>query len=580
MKRRLAAVMAADVVGFSRLMRADEAGTFERLKSLRCELVEPRVAEFNGRVFKLMGDGLLAEFTSLDSAIQCAVSIQKDVAQREPEISGNRRIQLRLGINVGDVMSEGSDIYGDVVNVAARLEAMAQPGGICISGKAYEEVRDRLTDKFEDLGEQELKNIDRPLQVWRWLPGDADSPAEDVPLSLPDKPSIAVLPFDNMSGDQEQDYFADGIVEDIITALSRIEWFFVTARNSSFTYKGRAVDVQQVGSELGVRYVLEGSVRRSGDRLRITAQLIDASSGKHVWAERYDRELSDIFDVQDEITRNVVASTQTQIQLTEGEHIRELERLSLPVWALVNRSWILMYELTDESLQEAIRLSEEAITLDPESGRAHQILAAALCHWVWMGFAPDADTAVVRGIKIAERAIRLDNNNEYSHWTLGLLKNISGDHDKAVAELEHAIEINPNCSLAYGTLGTVLNFAGDPDRSIVNNGIAIRSNPRDPSIFFRYSGLALSHFLIEQFEIATDWARKSIQLKYDWYQGHSVLIASLIELGHFEKADLALKEFKRARPHASLEEIKRLRFRIPEHAERLVSALRKAGLSN
>ena len=364
MERRLAAIMATDVVGYSRLIRADEEGTLAALKALRADLIDPKIAEHHGRIVKLMGDGMLVEFASVVDAVHAAVETQQAVTDHNSDVPADKRIELRIGVNLGDVVIDGDDIQGDGVNVAARLEAMAEPGGIWVSGMVYEGVRDRMDVPFEDLGEREVKNIERPVRVWRWRAGDGAAPAKPFaatePLPLPDKPSIAVLPFDNMSGDAEQEYFADGIAEDIITALSRVEWFFVTARNSSFTYKGRAVDVQQVGRDLGVRYILEGSVRRSGQRLRITAQLIDAISGKHVWAERYDRELSDIFDVQDEITRNVVATTQTQIQLTEGSLFEELEKLSLPVWVLVNRSWKLMYELNDQSLQEAISLAEES----------------------------------------------------------------------------------------------------------------------------------------------------------------------------------------------------------------------------
>ena len=562
--------MSADVAGYSKLMGADEAGTLAALKALRRDVFAPQVAAHKGRVVKLMGDGALVEFPSIVKAVDCAVAIQQALA--------DHAIRLRIGINLGDVIIEGSDIYGDGVNVAARIQEAAEPGGIALSGPAYDQVSGKVEAVFADDGEHNLKNIAKPVRLWRWTNEVGAVAGLAAPLALPDKPSIAVLPFDNMSGESEQDYFADGIAEDITTALSRVEWFFVTARNSSFTYKGRAVDVQQVGRELGVRYILEGSVRRSGQRLRVTAQLIDAMSGKHVWAERYDRELSDIFDVQDEITRNVVATTQTQIQLTEGSLFEDLEKLSLPVWVLVNRSWKQMYELNDPSLQEAISLAEEAVSLDPGSGRAHQALASALFHWIWMGFATDADTAYARALRMAERAVRLDKNNEYSHWTLGLLKLLNGEHDKATAELERAIEINPNCSLAYGTLATVLNFAGYPERAIANNEIAIRSNPRDPSIFFRYSGLALSHFLTKHYEAAIEWARKAVHLKPEWHVGHAVLVAGLVESGNLDDARLAVEEYVNQSPKASLGEITALPFRVPAHREQLVTALRKAGL--
>ncbi len=581
-ERRLAAILSMDVVGYSRLMAVDEVGTLGRLKALRDDVINPLIENHSGRLVKLMGDGALVEYASVVDAVTCAMEVQNAVTANQAETPEGKRIVFRVGINLGDIIVDGDDIYGDGVNIAARIQEVAEPGGVALSSSAHDQIAGKVEAAFTDDGEHEMKNIAKPLRIYRWTDGATDpqpvTPGAAEALPLPDKPSIAVLPFTNMSSDAEQEYFADGIAEDIITALSRVEWFFVTARNSSFTYKGRAVDVQQVGRELGVRYILEGSVRRSGQRLRVTAQLIDAITGKHVWAEHYDRELSDIFDVQDEITRNVVATTQTQIQLIEGSLFEEMERLSLPVWVLVNRSWKQMYELNDQSLQEAISLAEEAVSLDPGSGRAHQALASALFHWIWMGFATDVGTAFARALRMAERAVRLDKNNEYSHWTLGLLRLLNGEHDKATAELERAIEINPNCSLAYGTLATVLNFAGYPERAIANNEIAIRSNPRDPSIFFRYSGLALSYFLTKQYEAAIELARKSVHLKPEWHVGHAVLVACLVESGQLDDARLAVEDYVNQSPKASIGEITELPFRVSAHREQLVSALRKAGL--
>ncbi|MEL6745592.1 MAG: adenylate/guanylate cyclase domain-containing protein, partial [Pseudomonadota bacterium] len=350
MERRLTAILVADVVGYSRLMRRDEEGTLEQMSLLRRELIDPIIDQFAGRIVKLMGDGILLEFASVANAVSAATAIQDAMLRRNHEIAEDSRIVFRIGINLGDIIISDEDIFGDGVNIAARLEPLSPVGGMCVSDPVHEQVRDRLALKFVDMGPQQLKNIDRDVRAWSWEPEHNQkksvSLVEDG-FSLPEKPSIAVLPFDNMSRDVEQDYFADGIAEDILTALSRIDWFFVTARNSSFSYKGRAVDIQKVGRELGVRYVLEGSVRSSGNRLRITAQLIDATTGNHVWAERYDREMNDIFDVQDEITRNVVASMQTQIQIAEAVIADITERVSLPVWALVNQSWKFIYQMTE-----------------------------------------------------------------------------------------------------------------------------------------------------------------------------------------------------------------------------------------
>ncbi len=437
-------------------------------------------------------------------------------------------------------------------------------------------VRTHLATVYRKLG------VSSKLELHKCLEGGiaTAAPTDSQVLLHADKPSIAVLPFANLSDDAEQDHFAEGIADDIITALSRIKWFFVTARMSSFSYKGRAVDVKEIGKDLGVGYVLEGSVRRFGLRVRVTAQLIDTSSGNHVWTERYDREVSDIFEVQDEIARNVVASTQTQVQLAEGSLFADLERPSLPVWALVNRAWKLLYDMTADSLLETKRSAEEAIVLDPRSGRAHQILASFYWHWAWMGFAEDKTATLAQGQRIAERAVRLNDYDEYSHWTLGLYRMAEGRYDMAVAELERALDINPNCSLAFGSLATVLNFAGQPERSIANNEIAIRANPRDPSIFYRYTGLALSYFLLEDYETAIDWARKSVLFKPDWYQGHAVLVAALVRLGAVPEAKSALSDYRAKSITASLQEIKELPFRDAEQRQLLINALVEAGLTD
>ena len=528
-----------------------------------------------------MGDGMLVEFASAVDAVRAANEVQEAMSRRNAEMPEDRRIVFRIGVNLGDIVVDGEDIQGDGVNLAARLEAAAPEGGVCVSDGVYEQIRDRVDINFEDMGLLELKNINRPVRTWRWIPGispDIAAALADETLKLPEKPSIAVLPFDNMSPDPEQDFFADGIAEDIITALSRIEWFFVVARNSSFTYKGSAVDVQQVGRELGVRYILEGSVRSAGQRLRVTAQLIDAHTGAHVWAEKYDREMADIFEVQDEITRNVVASTQTQIQLAEGAAAAELDRPSLPVWALINRAWSLMYEMEEASLMRSVELSEQAVTLDPGSGRANQMLASALFHRAWMGFSEDVAADFDRGRKFAVRAVKRSPRNEYARWMLGLFHLVAREHDMALAELEKAIEINPNCSLAYGSLGTALNFAGQPDAAIPNNEIAIRANPRDPSIFYRFTGLAISYFLIGRPHEAVAWARKAIHVNAEFLQAHTVLLAALVEEGEIEAADRALTHCLAHLPKASIAILEELPFRLKEHRDRLASGAIAAGL--
>jgi adenylate cyclase len=380
-QRRLTAIVSADVAGYSRLMGRDESGTLAALKAVRQEVVDPAIAMHGGRIVKTTGDGLLLEFPSVVNAVRCAVEVQTAMASKRVDVPDDRRIAFRIGINLGDIIVEGDDIFGDGVNVAARLQEIATAGGICISSRVYEDVRDRLDTAFDDGGVQTLKNIARPVQVWRWQPGKTAWPEPtppSTPLPLPDKPSIAVLPFQNMSGDPEQDYFVDGLVEDIITALSRISWFFVIARNSSFTYKGRAVDVRQVGRELGVRYVVEGSVRKAGNKLRISGQLVDTASGNHIWADRFDGTLEDVFDLQDKITSNVAGAIEPRVQQAEIRRAQAKLTDSLSAYDLLLRALACVQEAKGESINEALRLTEQAIVADRQFSSAYGV--KAICH--------------------------------------------------------------------------------------------------------------------------------------------------------------------------------------------------------
>ena len=380
MARRLAAILAADVVGYSKLMAEDEAGTLAALQAHRRELFNPETAKHDGRIVKLMGDGVLVEFSSVVGAVECALAIQTALA------AGKGQISLRIGINLGDIIIDGEDIYGDGVNVAARLEALANPGGICISGMVHESLGNRIEAEFEDAGEHQVKNIARPIRVWHWQPdAQTQRAAATAPaLDLPSKPSIAVLPFDNMSGDPEQDYFADGIVEDIITAFSRIKWLFVIARNSSFTYKGKAVDIKQVGRELGVRYVLEGSVRKAGDRIRITGQLIDAATGAHLWADRFDGELANIFDLQDRVTQSVVGTIGPKLEQAEIDRAKRKPTESLDAYDYYLRGMAAFHQLNLDANREALKLFSRAFELDPDYAAAYGM--AARCHAQRKGF--------------------------------------------------------------------------------------------------------------------------------------------------------------------------------------------------
>src|ERR1700732_2866965 len=403
--RRLAAILAADVSGYSRLMGADEEGTLERLKALRRELLDPKITEYHGRIVKTTGDGMLVEFASVVDAVRCAVAVQQAMPERDTDVAADNRIELRIGINLGDVIVEGDDLYGDGVNIAARIEALADPGGVFISNTVHDHVRDRLPFVFEDLGEQQVKNLTRPVRVYRVRDAAAVKAAPPPALPLPDKPSIAVLPFANMSGDPEQEYFADGMVEEIITALSRIRWLFVVARNSTFTYKGQAVDVKRVGRELSVRYVLEGSVRKAGRQVRITGQLIDAITGTHLWAGRFDGSLEDVFELQDKVAVSVAGVIEPALQAAEMRRSAARPTADLSAYDLYLRALAIFFPITKERVFEALGLLEQAIAIDRHYGPA--LGWAALCHLrlVSDGWAEEPETIRRKGIDLARQVL-------------------------------------------------------------------------------------------------------------------------------------------------------------------------------
>jgi adenylate cyclase len=555
LKRRLTAILSADVEGYSRLMRDDEEATICRLTDYRTAMTS-LIEQNRGHVVDATGDNLLAKFTSVVDAVNCAVEIQRELAERNVKLPEKRKMEFRIGVNLGDIVEEEGRIYGDGVNIAARIQGLAEAGGVCISGSVYDSIESRLGLEYEYIGEKEVKNISRPIRVFRIIM-ETDLSArlaseEHSALPFPDKPSIAVLPFNNMSGDSEQEYFSDGITEDIITALSRSSWLFVIARNSSFAYRGTIVDVKQVSRELGVRYILEGSVRKAKDRVRITAQLIDGTIGGHVWAEKYDGELHDIFDLQDQITQQVVATIHTQIQINLSENTKPLERHDVGIWDLLARGMKLSYVLTKESLADAETIFRRAVSSAPASSYAHQMLANVLFHQVWMGFASDNDAVIFEAFNLVKTAIELD---------------------------KRAIELNPNCSIAYGSLGTVLSISGEPDESIRNNEIAIRSDPKNPGMFFRYSGIAMAHFRAARYSEASQWARKTINRKPNWRIGHAVLASSLAQLNMLEEAKEAVVNYLENIPNETISALRKvLPFKNPEDTRIFEEGLRKAGL--
>jgi TolB-like protein/class 3 adenylate cyclase/tetratricopeptide (TPR) repeat protein len=518
-ERRLAAILAADVAGYSRLMGGDEEGTLARLKACRGALVDPKIAEHRGRIVKTTGDGMLVEFASAVDAVRCAVEVQRGMANDNIDVPETKRIEFRIGIHVGDIIIDDNDIFGDGVNIAARLEGIADPGGICISDDAHRQIRGKTEIVYDDMGNQSLKNISEPMRAWRARPagaaaaGSAEQPGRpSAPLALPDKPSIAVLPFTNMSGDTEQEYFADGMVEDIITALSRMTWLFVIARNSSFTYKGKAVDIKQVGRELGVRYVLEGSVRKAGNRVRITGQLIDASTGTHLWADRFDGGLDDIFDLQDEVTTSVIGAISPKLEQAEIERARHKPTEKLAAYDYYLRGMANIYQGTKEANLEALKNFQHAIGVDENFATAYGM--CAYCY-VWRkanGWTTDRERETGETERLARIAARLGANDAVALCQAGFaLAFVVGDLDDGAALIDRALVLNPNLATAWRFSGYTRVFLGEPDLAIEYLERAVRLSPLDPLIFIVQNGIVLAHFFGGRYEEALLWAQKTLR---------------------------------------------------------------------
>jgi TolB-like protein/cytochrome c-type biogenesis protein CcmH/NrfG len=582
MERRLAAILAADVVGYSRLMETDEAGTLAALKARRKEILQPLVAKHHGRVVKLMGDGVLVEFASAVSAVQCGVELQEGMAAADDGSPENLRITLRIGINLGDVMVEGGDLYGDGVNIAARLEGLAEPGSVYVSQTVFSHVRGKVKLAFKDLGEQSLKNMAEPVRVYK-VSGTATPAVQPMPADAAQqtKPSIAVLPFVNMSGDPEQEYFSDGITEDIISALSRVSALWVIARTSTFTYKGKPTDVKQVARELGVRYVMEGSVRRAGDRLRVTAQLIDAATGHHLWAERYDRSIADLFDIQDEITRSVAASTETQVYMAELDAEREAAK-SRPSADFKARDLIARaneWRWSPETFAESYDLVEQAIRIDPSNPVAHRLRANLLLNRIYSGELPRDDANVARALEFARTALRLAPGDEYAHWVMAGAYAEAGRLEDAVAECETGLEINPNCAVILQRLGACLAPLGRTQEAIKACRLAIQLDPRNPANFWRHSHIAVAHFVAADYEAALQESRKVARSRQH-LQSAIIWAASAAALGKADEARTAVEDCLRQRPDLRISKVPGIvaRFARDEDHDRLVAFLLKAGL--
>jgi adenylate cyclase len=548
-ERKLAAILAADVAGFSRLMGVDEAGTAQALREHRFA-VDPVIASHGGRIFKTTGDGFLLEFSSIVAAVDCALAIQTLMAERNANAPQDRRMLLRVGVTLGDVLIEGDDILGDGVNIAARLEGIADPGGICISESSYQQVRDKLDICFDDMGEQHLKHIARPMRAYRVALGATRAWVEPTP-AIPDKPSIAVLPFLNMSGDPEQDHLADGITEEITTALSRLHWFFVIARNSSSAYRGKVVDVRVIARELGVRYVLEGSVRKSRNRLRITAQLADATTGNHIWAQRYDSELAEIFELQDQITSSVVATIEPQLYAAEDCRAKRKPPESLDAWDCVSRGLSLILKMTKHDNAAAQELLRKAIAIDPSYAQAHSLLAFSLSldnSWGWQ----PSERVLGPAWDAAQTTLRLDVDNPWAHLALGHIHRQRLELQDAVAEFQNAIALNPNFAFAHTHLGLALCFLGQSEDALVELDMAERLSPRDFQAGLNDIGRAIACFVSGRHRDGIGFAKKAVRQSPHSAGAHHLVVVNCALAGALAEARTALQALKRLEPDLAL----------------------------
>jgi adenylate cyclase len=571
------AILAADVAGYSRLVSADEEGTLTQWKAHRRELIDPKIKEHTGRIVRITGDGLLVEFASVIAAVRCAVEVQRAMVQRNTDVPQEKRIEFRMGINIGDVIIDGTDMWGDGVNVAARLEALSEPGGICVSGRVQEDVHGRLDIAFDDIGERQLKNIARPVRVYRVR---LNGPAEEPASALPNRPSIAVLPFNNMSGDPEQEYFADGVVEEIITALSRIHWLFVIARNSSFTYKGRAVDVKQVGRELGVRYVLEGGVRKAANRVRITAQLIVAITGAHLWADRFEGALDDIFDLQDQVTASVVGAIAPKLEQAEVERAKHKPTESLDAYDYFLRGVASLHLWTREGNTEGLRLFNKAIEIDSDFSSAYGM--AAWCYaerkserWMFNRAKETAEAA-----RLGRKAVEVGRDDAIALARGGFaLAYVVHDVDAGAAFIDRALRLNPNLADAWHFSGWVRVYLGEPELAIEHFAHAMRLNPLDPLTFIVQMGIAFAHFFAGHYDDASSWAEKALREKPEYHNALRVAAASYALAGRMGEAHSAMARSLRLHPTPDISNLKtEIPLRRPEDLARYAEGLQKAGL--
>jgi len=584
LQRRLAAILSADVVGYSRLMGLDEAGTLSRLNALRRELIDPTIAAHAGRIVKLMGDGALVEFASAVDAVTCAIEIQRQLREHDAGGSETNPIQFRIGINVGDIIIDGEDILGDGVNIAARIEGIAEPDGISISEDAWRQVQGKVAANFVDAGEQSLKNIARPVRVYRLDLAPKVATASDVPRPMPaqsDKPSIAILAFNNMSGDPEQEYFSDGISEDIITDLSKVSELNVIARNSSFTYKGKPVDVKRVGRELGVRYVLEGSVRKAGNRVRVTGQLIDAESGAHIWADRFDRDLTDIFAVQDELTHEIISALKIKLSAAEEALIADsgTKNVSAHDFFLKGRELLFASKRDRDIFEQFMSCFRRAIELDPNYASAYAGLGMGYAFDYQNHWSDAPEKSLDQAQRLVDQAISKDDKDAFAHYVAAVVATWKKDYERWVRESEKALALNPNYALALLTRGNVHICTGEPTKAIPYIERAMRLDPdllNGQYVHF----LGLAYFVAGEYETAATCFKDRITINPTTDFSRALLASALGHLGRHEEARQVWHELKGVNPRYSYaDHFARLPFKNPADADKLTDGLRKAGLA-
>ncbi|WP_167771690.1 adenylate/guanylate cyclase domain-containing protein [Bradyrhizobium niftali] len=578
-KRKLAAILAADIAGFSRLMGVDEAGTLVRLKEYRRELIDPKNKQYRGRVVKTTGDGILIEFPSVVDAVCCSIEVQEGMRERNADVPPEKRIEFRIGINLGDVIVEGRDLYGEGVNIAARLEGLAEPGGICISQTVLNHARGKFAFEVEDLGQQALKNIVQPIHVYRVLlnssRGRTVTGSSESPLALPDKPSIAVLPFQNMSCDPEQEYLADGITEDIITALTRFRWLFVIARNSSFAYKHKSLDAKQIAQQLGVEYLIEGSVRKSGQRIRISAQLVEATSGKHVWAERYDLELTEVFAIQDEVAERVAGAIEPELLKTEGAHAAARHAGNITAWDLVRRGTWHFHQVTRENHLKARELFRQACKLDPELPEAHLWIGRVSAGVVAYGWSDKPVADLQEGTEAALQAVQLDERNSYTHYALAIVSVYADRFEQSIGAARKAIEISPSFALGHLVLGMALLFSGHASEAIAPLEYGLRLSPYDPQNFVWFNILALARLFSGRAEAGLEAAARAQQVRPNWWTSLEVLVCCYAALEKWDEARRCARQMASVTKQPG-DVLAPFKAHNPTWTEQMESALRRA----